>query len=148
MLDVAGNLIGMVSTGLSRSSVFAVTRRTIERIAGRLSQHGHVSRGFLGAAVQPVELPVPVQEGLQQQSGIMLIGLEPDGPAATGGLILGDVLISGQHEGSEQALAQPEMLAELMERTPAGQTVLFRILRAGVLQQVDVRLGERPNRRR
>jgi Trypsin-like peptidase domain len=45
-LDAQGHLIGLVSTGLSRSSVFAVTRGTIERIAGRLSQHGTVSRGF------------------------------------------------------------------------------------------------------
>src|ERR1700721_2342803 len=77
VLDAGGNLIGLVSTGLSRSSVFAVTRSTIDRIAGKLSQQGYVSRGFLGGALQPGALPPQIKEKLGQDSGIMLVGLEP-----------------------------------------------------------------------
>jgi serine protease Do len=143
-LTAAGNLIGLVSTGLSRSSVFAVTRSTIDRIAGKLSQQGYVSRGFLGVALQPVALPPQMKEKAGQDTGIMLLGIEPDGPAAVGGLIMGDVLVSGDG----QSLAQPEALAELLERTPAGEVVKFKVLRAGELQDLDVRIGERPNRRR
>jgi serine protease Do len=142
-LDVAGNLIGLVSTGLSRSSVFAVTRATIDRIAGKLSQQGYFSRGFLGVALQPVALPPEIKEKAAQDTGIMLVGVEPDGPAAIGGLILGDVLVAGD----AQSLPQPEALAELLERTPAGQIVKFKTLRAGVLQDLDVRIGERPRRK-
>ena len=149
-LSADGNLIGLVSTGLSRSSVFAVTRSTIDRIAGKLSQQGYVSRGFLGIALQPVALPPQMKETLGQDAGIMLVGIEPEGPAAVGGLILGDVLITSYSisGGDAQSLAQPEALAELLERTPAGQTVKFKVLRAGILQDVDVRIGERPSRRR
>jgi S1-C subfamily serine protease len=143
-LSADGNLIGLVSTGLSRSSVFAITRSTIDRIAGKLSQQGYVSRGFLGIALQPVALPPQMKETLGQDAGIMLVGIEPEGPASIGGLILGDVLITGD----DQSLAQPEALAELLERTPAGQVVKFKVLRAGILQDVDVRIGERPSRRR
>jgi S1-C subfamily serine protease len=143
-LSADGKLIGLVSTGLSRSSVFAITGRTIDRIAGKLSQQGFVSRGFLGIALQPVALPPQMKETLGQEAGIMLVGIEPEGPAAVGGLILGDVLVTGD----TQALAQAEALAELLERTPAGQIVKFKVLRAGILQDVDVRLGERPSRRR
>ncbi len=143
-LTADGNLIGLVSTGLSRSSVLAVTRNTIDRIAGKLSQQGYVSRGFLGVALQPVALPPQMKEKVGQDTGIMLLGIEPDGPAAVGGLIMGDVLVSGDG----QPLAQPEALAELLERTPAGQIVKFKALRAGALQDLDVRIGERPNRRR
>jgi serine protease Do len=142
-LDAAGNLIGLVSTGLSRSSVFAVTRATIDRIAGKLSQQGYVSRGFLGVALQPVALPPETREKAGQDTGIMLVGVEPDGPAAVGGLILGDVLVAGD----AQPLAEPEALAELLEKTPAGQMVKFKTLRAGVLQDLDVRIGERPRRK-
>jgi serine protease Do len=143
-LNADGHLIGLVSTGLSRSSVFAVTRSTIDRIAGKLSQQGYVSRGFMGVALQPVALPAQMKETVGQDTGIMLLGIEPDGPAAVGGLIMGDVLVAGDG----QSLAQPESLADLLERTPAGQTVKFKVLRAGVLQDLDVRIGERPNRRR
>jgi S1-C subfamily serine protease len=143
-VDAGGNLIGLVSTGLSRSSVFAITGSTIDRIAGKLSQQGYVSRGFLGVSLQPVALPQPMKEQLKQDSGIMLLGIEPEGPGAVGGLILGDVLVNGDG----QSLAQPEALAELLERAPAGQIVKFKLLRAGVLQDLDVRIGERPSRRR
>ena len=143
-LNADGYLIGLISTGLSRSSVFAVTRATIDRIAGKLSQQGYVSRGFLGVALQPVALPPHLKETLAQDAGIMLLAIEPEGPAAAGGLILGDVLLAGDG----QSLAEPEALAELLERTPAGQIVKFKLLRAGELQDLDVRVGERPSRRR
>jgi serine protease Do len=125
-LDANGHLIGLISTGLSRSSVFAITRSTIDRIAGKLSEQGYVSRGFLGVTLQQVG------------PGIMLIGVDPEGPAAAGGLLLGDVLVE---------FARPEALSEFLERTPAGQTVTFKVLRAGVLQELEVRVGERPRRK-
>ena len=65
----------------------------------------------------------------------MLIGLDPEGPAAKGGLLLGDVLVE---------FPRPEALSEFLERTPAGQAVKFKVLRAGVLQEVEVQVGERP----
>jgi serine protease Do len=125
-LDADGKVIGLVSTGLSRSSIFAVTRSTIDRIAGKLSEQGYVSRGFLGVTLQQVG------------PGIMLIGVDPEGPAAAGGLLLGDVLVE---------FARPETLSEFLERTPAGQTVKFKVQRAGVLQDLEVRVGERPRRK-
>jgi len=143
VLDAGGNLIGLLSTGLSRSSVFALTRGTIDRIAGKLSQQGYVSRGFLGVALQPVTLPQDVKEKLQQDTGIMLLGIEPGGPAAVGGLMLGDVLLAADG----RSLAQPEALAELLEQTPADQVVKFRVLRAGAVQELDIRVGERPRRK-
>lgn len=143
-LDEGGKLIGLVSTGLSRSSVLTVTGSTIDRIAGRLSQEGYVSRGFLGVALQPVALPREMKEKLKQDTGIMLLGIEPEGPAAIAGLILGDVLVNA----NGQPLAQPDALAEFLEQTQAGQTVKFQVLRAGVMQDLEVRIGERPSRRR
>ena len=94
-LDSSGKVIGLISTGLSRSSVFAITRSTVDRIAGRLNKEGFVSRGFLGVTLQQVG------------PGTMLIGLDPEGPAAKGGLLLGDVLVEFAH---------PEALAEFLER--------------------------------
>jgi S1-C subfamily serine protease len=143
-VDAGGNLIGLISTGLSRSSVFAVTGATIDRVAGQLIERGYISHGFLGVALQPVALPPAMKEKLRQDTGIMLLGIEPEGAAAVSGLILGDVLVgAGGH-----SLPGPEALAELLERTPAGQTIKFQVLRAGVVQDLDVRIGERPSRRR
>ncbi len=126
VLDAAGKVIGLVSTGLSRSSVFAITRTTIDRIAAKLKQGGRGSRAFLGVTLQAVA------------PGTMLIGVDPEGPAAAGGLLLGDVLVE---------FPRPEALAEFLEQTPAGQTVKFKILRAGAVQDFEVKVGERPRRK-
>lgn len=143
-VDAGGKLIGLISTGLSRSSVFAVTGATINRIASQLIDQGHISHGFLGVALQPVALPREVQEKLEQETGIMLLRIEPDGPAASSGLLLGDVLLAA----AGLPLAGPEAVADLLERTPAGETVRFSLLRAGVVQELDVRIGQRPSRRK
>jgi serine protease DegS len=84
-----------------------------------------------------------VKEKLEQDTGIMLLGIEPGGPAAVGGLILGDVLLAA----NGRSLAQPEALAELLEQTPADQVLKFRVLRAGTVQELDIRIGERPRRK-
>jgi S1-C subfamily serine protease len=146
VVDATGNLVGLVSTGLSRSSVLAVTAKTIERVATRLHEKGHMSRPYLGISLQPVALPRDLKEKFQltQETGIMILGIEPEGPAATGGLILGDVLIAGGGE----VLSDPEVLATVLSHAGSGETVAFRVLRAGDVQEVSIKVGERPRRNR
>jgi len=143
-VNADGKVIGLVSTGLSRTSVLAVTRTTIDRVAEKLYEKGYVSRGFLGIALQPVALPGDLKQKLQlgQDSGIMVLGLEPGGPGAAGGLIMGDVLLGAGGE----AILNPESLARVLDSTAIGETVSFRVLRAGTIHDVPVRIGERPRR--
>src|SRR5260370_42191230 len=139
-----GNVIGLVSTGLSRTSVLAVTRSTIERVAQKLHEKGYVSHGFLGITIQPVGLPRDLREKLQidQESGIMRLGLDPDGPGAAGGLIMGAVLLSA----ADEPLKDPRPLAELLDGTTIGDTLNIRVLRVGAVHELKVRVGERPRR--
>jgi S1-C subfamily serine protease len=144
-VDANGSFLGLVSIGLSRSSVLAVTRSTIEQIAPKLEAQGYVSRGFLGIAMQQVPLPQDLKDKLQlgQDSGIMLLGLEPDGPAASGGLTLGDVLLAA----GDVRLSHPEALADTLNGASPGDTVGFRVLRGGAVHEVKIRVGDRPGRR-
>jgi S1-C subfamily serine protease len=143
-VDASGNIIGLVSTGLSRTSVLAVTRSTIDRVAQKLHEKGYVSHGFLGITIQPVALPRDLKEKLQldQDTGIMLLGLDPDGPGAKGGLMIGDVLLSAGGE----ALKNPETLAEVLDGTTAGDALNIRVLRVGAVLELKVHAGERPRR--
>jgi S1-C subfamily serine protease len=145
-VNAAGSVIGVVSTGLSRSSVLAVTRSTIDRVAPALLEKGYVSRGFLGIVLQPVTVPDDLKAKLhiEQNSGIMLIGVEPGGPGAAGGLIIGDILLAG----NGTALTDPETLADVLFRTAAGEALAFRVLRGGTIREVTVRAGERLGRGR
>jgi S1-C subfamily serine protease len=143
-VDSKGGLIGLVSTGLSRTSVLAVTRRTVDRVAQKLLDHGYVGRGFLGIALQPVPLPQDLKAKLQldQDTAIMLLGVEPNGPAATAGLIMGDILL----QTGPSVISDAEALAEVIENATIGDSLSFRVLRAGSIQEAKVRIGERPRK--
>ncbi len=146
VVDSSGAVIGLVSTGLSHTSVLAVTRTTVERVAQKLQAHGYVGRGFLGVALQPVALPGDLKEKLQlgQDTASMLLGVEPDGPAASAGLILGDILL----EADGRDISDPEKLAAVLDNAAIGEYLSFRLLRAGALELVKVQIGERPRKRK
>jgi serine protease Do len=143
-VDSSGGLIGLVSTCLSRSSVLAVTRRTVERVAQKLLDHGYVGRGFLGIALQPVGLPQDLKTKLElaQDTAIMLLGVEPNGPAAAAGLIMGDILL----QTGSSVISDAEALAAVIDSAAIGESLSFRVLRAGTIQEVTVRIGERPRK--
>lgn len=136
--------MGLVSTGLSRTSVLAVTRTTIDRVAQKLHDHGHVSRGFIGVAIQPVALPRDVKEKLKldQDTALIVLAIEPGGPGAGAGLSMGDVLLSG----GGHAFTDPETLAGVLDGVAIGEVMSLRLLRAGVVQEVNITVGERPRR--
>jgi S1-C subfamily serine protease len=142
VVDPSGNFIGIVSTGLSRTSVLALTRTTIQRVAQQLYDKGYIGRGFLGIALQPVRIPDDLRQSLQleQTTGIMLLGVEPEGPAVKAGLTIGDVLVSAANRN----LTDPEVLARVLEGAKIGESVQFRVIRGGSIRTVDVTIGERP----
>jgi S1-C subfamily serine protease len=143
-VDAGGTLIGLVSTGLSRTSVLAVTRGTVDRVAQKLLDHGYVGRGFLGVALQPVALPRDLKEKLklEQDTAVMLLGVEPNGPAASAGLIMGDILL----QTGTSIVSDAETLAEALDSASIGENLSFRVLRAGAILEVQVRIGERPRK--
>jgi serine protease DegQ len=72
--------------------------------------------------------------------GLMVIGVTPDGPAAQGGVLLGDILVAVGGEG----VGSPSQLAALLGPQSVGTGIELRLIRAGTVQAVGVTLGARP----
>lgn len=70
--------------------------------------------------------------------GLTVVQVDPDGPAAQAGVLVGDVLLS--LDGTP--VRHPHELLERV-RDQAGQTVTLRVLRGGQEQDLPVRVGER-----
>ncbi|HYB71331.1 MAG TPA: S1C family serine protease, partial [Candidatus Bathyarchaeia archaeon] len=96
LVDGSGRVVGMNTSGLARESRLAVPMTTVGRVADELLRTGRVARGYLGIGMQPVRLPDPLraQLGLAGDTGLMVVTVETDGPAARAGVLLGDVLVA------------------------------------------------------
>jgi S1-C subfamily serine protease len=137
VVDAEGRLLGLATSGLSRTSIIAVPAATIARVVDELLEKGHVARGYLGVGLQPIALPAP------QQGGLIVLSVESDGPAGRAGLVLGDILTSV----GGKPVASVEDLQEALGAGSAGKTVSVSLIRGGDPVQVDLTIGERPRRR-
>jgi S1-C subfamily serine protease len=144
VVNGAGELIGIVSGGLSRSSVIAITKSTAERVAQGLSAQGRIARGYLGVGLQPVAIPNPVKQqlNLAQDSGVMIVSVEENGPAAKAGLMMGDVLLAV----GEDRTTSVEALHAALDSSTVGRAMSASFLRVGAFHQTTVTPAERPQK--
>lgn len=138
LIDLEGKAIGINTSGLLRGADITLPVVTIDRIVAELLAHGSVRRGYLGVGVQRIRLPRAIRDQLGRRSGVLIVGVEDDSPAAKAGLTLGDAILSF---GTDE-IRSPDAL-RLYLADHAGETVEASVLRAGAIIKVDIEIGER-----
>lgn len=98
LLNIRGELIGIntaiISTsGGSNGVGFALPSNLARAVSGELIGTGHVTRGYLGAAFQPVTDTLREALGVNR-GGALVTDIAPGSPAANAGLQKGDVLVA------------------------------------------------------
>jgi S1-C subfamily serine protease len=146
LVDAAGRVIGLNTSGLARATAVTVPASTVARVVGQLLARGHVARGWLGIATQPVRLPPALQRSLGSESdtGLVVVNVEPDSPADRGGVLIGDILIA--LDG--RPVRDPGDVLAALGGERIGQAASLRIVRGGRAETVSVTVGERPRARR
>jgi len=134
--DAEGRLLGIATQSFSRHHGIVVPVTTIDRLLEPLLTHGRVPQGYLGIAVQPVRTTLD-GSGVD---GLLVSSLAADGPAARGGLLVGDVLVS---LGGKPA-ASLEALRDLLQ---VGQQVQAVLVRGGVRHELTLDVIQRPGSR-
>ena len=149
VVDAEGKLIGIATAGLSRSSLLAVPAATIDRVAEELLRQGHVARGYLGVGLQPIAWPEHLKTKLNLSgtklgpAGLIVLSVEPDGPAGRAGIVIGDVLVS--LEG--RPLSDTGDVQEFLSGDYVGKPIKALLLRGGEPEERTITIGERPRRR-
>lgn len=139
LVDASGKVRGM-NTSIVRGTSVAIPTPTVRNVVEQLLEHGRMKRGYLGITTQPVALPDNIKQELAQETGLLVIGTEPQSPAAAAGMVLGDAVVAV--DGN--AVATIDELMMQLSGDRIGQTVPFQILRSGGLQEIQVTVGERP----
>jgi len=139
LVDARGNALGMNTASLLRGHSLAVPTETLRRVAEALIAHGRMRRAFVGLGSMPIRLPVKAARASGQESALLVIAVQPDGPADLSGVLLGDALLA--LDG--QALTQVDDLIEALTEERIGAELKFRILRAGEVREIPVRAGAR-----
>jgi serine protease Do len=78
--------------------------------------------------------------GTDANTGLLVMHVEPGGPADQAGVLLGDILINIDGHSFEDL----DDVHEELRRKGAGQEVQAKIIRGGQNIQMTIRIGERP----
>ena len=116
-----------------------VPAATLRQVVDTLLQHGRVRRGYLGVSTQSVRLPAAMAQQLGQETGLLLVAVEPDSPADQGGLLLGDTIVALD----QNPVHHHDALLALLSSDRVGSTVSIKIVRGGQVETKSVVIGER-----
>ena len=139
LVDAEGRVIGINSWNFGQGVSRAIPVETADKVAESLQTHGRIRRAYLGLGAQPVRLNDALANQLGQAGGLLVVTVEPDGPAARAGLMQGDTIVSID----SSPIHQLDELFGTLRSLQVGSAHQFRVVRAGELKDVTVTVGER-----
>ncbi|MEJ2734066.1 MAG: trypsin-like peptidase domain-containing protein [Anaerolineae bacterium] len=139
LVDAAGQVLGLNTSALLRGVSLTVPAPTVRRVTEALQANGRMRRGFLGVGAQAVRLPETVARQVGQDTGLLLVSVNPGSPAEKAGLHLGDTIVSLDNH----PVRQMDDLLALLSAERVGVTTSVRIVRGGQVQEQSVVIGER-----
>ncbi len=135
-----GRVVGINTSG-PRRTVLTIPASTVNRVVDQLLEKGRIARGYLGLGMQPVRLPESLTTILNLSSvgGVIVVNVEPNGPADRAGVLLGDVLVAL----NGKPVSDTGDIQAMLGSQSVGETLNAQIVRGGVLVDVAIAVGER-----
>lgn len=137
LVDLRGSVLGITSSGLVRHTSLTIPTTTVRRVVAQLEQHGRVRASYLGVKMQPVVLPDEVKQQTGDEIGLLVLGVEKDGPAEKAGILYGDTML---HLGDASVKTLHDLYAYLRQ-DHVGQQVPVKLFRNGQVLTVQLTLG-------
>jgi serine protease Do len=130
LVDMSGRVIGLNTLILSESGGsegigFAIPSDTLRNVYNQIRKEGHVHRGQIGVSVETITPVLATGLGLNQDWGVLVADVTPDGPAYKAGLQPGDIVLNLDGKPMENA----RQMEVNLWRFPVGDKVSLDVLR-------------------
>jgi serine protease Do len=146
LFNLNGEVVGINSQIYTRSGgfmgvSFAIPIDVAMDVSNQLKSGGKVSRGWLGVVIQEVNKDLAESFGLDKPAGALVAQIQDDGPAAKGGLQVGDVILSM----NGQPIIMSADLPHLVGALKAGAKANLEVIREGKRKNVELTVGAIPD---
>jgi serine protease DegQ len=138
LVDVEGRAVGMNSWVFGRGDGRAIAMDVAERVVASLRSDGRIKRPYLGIGTQQVALPDAVKARINQDSGLLVVAVEPQSPADKAGVMQGDTLVALDGTVTKSL----EDLYAGLRQIKVGATQTVKVIRAGELKELKLTVGE------
>jgi len=109
-------------------------------VANQLRDSGKVSRGWLGVVIQEVSKGLAESFGLDRPAGALVAQVMDGGPAAKGGLQVGDVILSMNGKPVVMSADLPHLVGALKP----GEKAQLQVARDGDRKTLNIEVGALP----
>lgn len=145
LINVRGELIGINTAVLQQDQGtegigFAIPVDLVRGVVEELKQHGRVVRGWMGFEPDDLTPAERTALGIEGNIGILLDGVYADSPAATAGLVRGDIILAI----NGVAIVSQRQARLLVAGTAPGDTVRISGLHNGNNFSATIIVAERP----
>ncbi|WP_137971494.1 DegQ family serine endoprotease [Pseudomonas sp. F(2018)] len=145
LFNLDGEVVGINSQIFTRSGgfmglSFAIPIDVAMDVANQLKSEGKVSRGWLGVVIQEVNKDLAESFGLDKPAGALVAQVLEEGPAAKGGLQVGDVILSLNGQPIIMSADLPHLVGALK---PGSQADL-EVVREGERKRISLSIGALP----
>jgi serine protease Do len=124
LFNLSGEVVGINSqiysnTGSYAGLSFAIPIDIAQGVREQLASTGHVTRGRIGVAIQPVTAALAESFGLDRPRGAAVSSVDAGGPADKAGLKPEDVILSVNGRRIERSSEVPSLIAAVKPGTAA-----------------------------
>ncbi|MDX5373142.1 MAG: DegQ family serine endoprotease [Pseudomonadaceae bacterium] len=145
LFNLDGEVVGINSQIFTRSGgfmglSFAIPIDVAMDVANQLKSDGKVSRGWLGVVIQEVNKDLAESFGLDKPAGALVAQVLDNGPAAKGGLQVGDVILSL----NGQSIVMSADLPHLVGALKPGSKAALDVVRDGERKRIVLAVGALP----
>ncbi len=147
LVDASGNLVGINTAIFSRTGAggslgigFAIPVSTARSVMEQIVAQGAVTRGYIGIQTQELTPETAEAFNLAKTLGVLIAGVERNGPAEKAGVKPGDVLVAVNATPTPDAPAMLDAVAELKP----GSRAMLKLRRDQKELEVQVTVAKRP----